>query len=347
MPWQGCRKAGLPKTSSGGRSPRASSRCGPYRSARIRSSSRARWIRPVFQGPPLGRRDQERDRVELPGPVHPPGVAVDVVGDAVLADQVLRFLPAAADLVGAQRLEGVDERLPVRPDAVAREPSARRTSRPGRGSASQITGPGRRRRATRGMSRLRSSWVAWATTRSVRHCGSGQSMSHDIISRTHTANPGAAARSIGLERTRFDRRPAEVERQREFGMPLQRRHLHRARRMAEREEPGMAPALGLVGVDREGLVGQPAGMDDVVGAAADRPFQPGVDRVEDQRRVDRDGRVQARGRLPGAVADARDELAVGPGRSAAARGGRCRSRTCRPSVSPWTFTWSRSTDEST
>ena len=60
-------------------------------------------------------------------------------------------------------------------------------------------------------------------------------------------------------------------------MPLQRRHLHRARRVAEREEPSMAPALGLVGVDRERLVGPAAGMDHVIGAAAERPLQPGVE----------------------------------------------------------------------
>ena len=60
-----------------------------------------------------------------------------------------------------------------------------------------------------------------------------------------------------------------------------------------REEARQPAALGLVGVDREGLVVAPAGMRDVVAAAAQRAVHPGVDQVEDQRRVHADRRVQA------------------------------------------------------
>src|SRR5271157_4210778 len=96
-------------------------------------------------------------------------------------------------------------------------------------------------------------------------------------------------------------------------MPFQRWHLHRARGMAIREEPRMAPALGFVGVDRKGIVRPPAGMNHMIRATADRSLQPGVPDVEDQGRVDWNGRVQARGGLPGAVADSRDVLAAGSG----------------------------------
>ena len=58
-------------------------------------------------------------------------------------------------------------------------------------------------------------------------------------------------------------------------------------------EARQAARLGLVGVDRLGVVVAPAGMGDVIDAAAERAAVPGVDEVEGQRRVDRDGRVQA------------------------------------------------------
>ena len=45
-------------------------------------------------------------------------------------------------------------------------------------------------------------------------------------------------------------RPAQVQRQRVFGIVDRPRFGHRAGRVAEREEPGAAAGLGLVGVDR-------------------------------------------------------------------------------------------------
>ena len=97
-----------------------------------------------------------------------------------------------------------------------------------------------------------------------------------------------------------------------------------ARRVAHAEEARQAPALGLVGVDREGVVVAPARMRDVVLAAAERALHPGVDQVEGQRRVHADRRVQRRRRAPGAVAHAGDELADACRSAAAAARGRCR-----------------------
>src|SRR4029078_11061986 len=51
-----------------------------------------------------------------------------------------------------------------------------------------------------------------------------------------------------------------------------------------------------------------AGMGDVVDAAAQRPPVPGIDDVEGQGRVDRNGGGQAGGRLPALEADARNRL---------------------------------------
>ena len=69
---------------------------------------------------PVRRRDQERHHVELPGPIHALGVAVDVVGDAVLADGAARVVAARRELVRAERLEALDERVTVRPQRACR-----------------------------------------------------------------------------------------------------------------------------------------------------------------------------------------------------------------------------------
>jgi hypothetical protein len=63
---------------------------------------------------------EQRDRVELPGPSQPPGVAIDVVGDPVLMDQVLGFLPAPLQLWQADHAHLLEERSPVRPQAASR-----------------------------------------------------------------------------------------------------------------------------------------------------------------------------------------------------------------------------------
>ena len=59
-----------------------------------------------------------------------------------------------------------------------------------------------------------------------------------------------------VEKTRLRRRPGGV---------------------ADREEPGAAARLGLVGVDREGVKATPTGMGHMVGAAAQRAAGPGVE----------------------------------------------------------------------
>ncbi|MCY1372322.1 hypothetical protein D9M69_595220 [compost metagenome] len=54
-------------------------------------------------------------------------------------------------------------------------------------------------------------------------------------------------------------------------------------------------------------------MGDVVLATAQRALHPGVEQVEHQGRVDRNGRLQAVSRLPGTKSHARDEFAYTPG----------------------------------
>src|SRR5215211_842679 len=79
--------------------------------------------------------------------------------------------------------------------------------------------------------------------------------------------------------------------------------------MADREEARAAAGLGLVGVDRHAVVAAATGVGDVIAAAAEGPAIPGIVDVEGERRVDADGRMQRSGRLPGAIAHARDVLA--------------------------------------
>src|SRR5579859_1547895 len=81
--------------------------------------------------------------------------------------------------------------------------------------------------------------------------------------------------------------------------------------MALREETRQPPALGFIRVDRKGDIIPPAGMRDVISAAAERALVPEVIKVEHQRGVRADGRVEAFRRLPGAVPDTGDIFAVG------------------------------------
>ena len=84
--------------------------------------------------------------------------------------------------------------------------------------------------------------------------------------------------------------------------------------MAEREEAGDASAFGLVRVDGQDLIVPAARMRDVVSAPAKGALHPGVEQVKHQRRMDRNGRMEARRRLPRAEADASHELPLHAGR---------------------------------
>ena len=72
-PWQGRRNPGWPKTSCGGRMPPAEQRLRPVQVGQ----DQVQQPRPLDQAGldrrGVRRRDQERERIELPGPVHAPG----------------------------------------------------------------------------------------------------------------------------------------------------------------------------------------------------------------------------------------------------------------------------------
>src|ERR1700691_2237490 len=104
-----------------------------------------------------------------------------------------------------------------------------------------------------------------------------------------------------------ERRP-QVESQGEFHCAILWRRVDPARRVAVILKPGEPARLGLVGIDGFGVIGAPAGMGDMVDAAAQRAVVPTVDQIERQRRMDGNGRVQAGCRLPRLEADGRDCL---------------------------------------
>ena len=69
---------------------------------------------------PLGGRHEQRNHVERPRPVNAFGIAVDVVGDAVVANRALGVLPPRRQLVTAERLERSHEGVVVRAEFAVR-----------------------------------------------------------------------------------------------------------------------------------------------------------------------------------------------------------------------------------
>ncbi len=66
-----------------------------------------------FKNLGLGRRDKQRNRVQLPGPIQAARVAIDVVRDAVFANELFGFFPAPAQLAQPQSAQGTDKGSPV------------------------------------------------------------------------------------------------------------------------------------------------------------------------------------------------------------------------------------------
>src|SRR3954469_17790618 len=105
------------------------------------------------------------------------------------------------------------------------------------------------------------------------------------------------------------KRCPQVEGQGKFEAAFLTRRIDLAGGVAVVLKPRQPPRLRLVGIDWFCLVGASAWMGDMVDAAADRAAIPGVDQIEGQRRMHRNGRMQARSRLPRLEADTGDRLA--------------------------------------
>src|SRR5579862_4026829 len=88
------------------------------------------------------------------------------------------------------------------------------------------------------------------------------------------------------------------------------RNLYRSRRMSERKETGAPPGFRLIGVHRKRFRSPAAGMNRVISTPAHGSSRPGVDNVEHQRSLHRNGGVQTGWRLPRAIAHAGHPLAV-------------------------------------
>src|SRR5260370_7097293 len=107
-----------------------------------------------------------------------------------------------------------------------------------------------------------------------------------------------------LSRLRFSLSALDIAQiQREWKVAIHRRrwNLHFARRMDVAEKTRETAALGFVAVHGKRVIAAPAGMRDVIRAAAERTLIPGVVKIEPQRRVGADGRFQTHSRLPGPI----------------------------------------------
>ena len=163
----------------------------------------------------------ERHQVELPRPVDALRVAVDVVGDAVVADErAWRSSQRDDSSWRPSRFERSDERLAVRARRVRPAPTSRRTRRQqdDRPPAGATARPGR-----------------GTPARSARSCDS-------------RARPRVRRRTRVRRR---GRRRSSVSGN--SGLRSSGGTSHRARRVADAEEARQPPALGLVAVHRERL----------------------------------------------------------------------------------------------
>src|ERR1035441_2391723 len=69
----------------------------------------------LFDEPPLVRRNKEWDQVDLPGPICPERITINVVRDPVLANASFGATPASSQLVGADRPKRLHQVRPVLP----------------------------------------------------------------------------------------------------------------------------------------------------------------------------------------------------------------------------------------
>src|SRR4030095_3136964 len=104
------------------------------------------------------------------------------------------------------------------------------------------------------------------------------------------------------------RRTTQIECQRKVGIARLRRHLERARRVTDAEEPRQPPAFGLIAVHGKRLEGAAARMRDVIHAPAKRSLIPRIDDIEAQRRAEGGGWMQTVRPPPTPIPDSGDEF---------------------------------------
>src|SRR5215472_1230155 len=83
--------------------------------------------------------------------------------------------------------------------------------------------------------------------------------------------------------------------------------------MTECKKPRFPAGFRFIRVYREGLIIPSARMRDMVSASSNRSPRGEIDDIENQRRMNRYGRMQASWRLPRAITNATNKLAVRAG----------------------------------
>ena len=219
-----------PRTSSGGKS---AAREQPLLAVEVDEDAiheRRALLESAGDRRPLGRFDQERDRVEFPRPGDPPGVAVDVVGHAVVSDEAASLVPPPLHLGDAEHLDG---------------------ARPSRDSADAARRPGRTPR--RGSPRTRRERV----TGRVGFCSKRRRhLLHRVRRTPSRLGAGRNVSAAGMI-------APEIEGERVIRASLGRigsSPLHGARRVPGRGKQHGPARLGLVRVDGKPIVRASAGM---------------------------------------------------------------------------------------
>ena len=201
MPWQARRKPGLSKTSSGGTWPSRTQAVGAVQVGEHGVEERRALDHRALDLRPLVPVDGERHQIHRPRPRAALRIAVDVVGDAVGANQLLAELPAPRELVAAPcgaapRPAASSAAAAGRRDRALR-PSARRaaggsssppcaTDGSRRCRSRPRSDPGRRGRARRSGAGGR----AWTGTRGCRP--SPASAARPACGRTRRTGPAAS-----------------------------------------------------------------------------------------------------------------------------------------------------------
>ena len=74
-------------------------------------------------------------------------------------------------------------------------------------------------------------------------------------------------------------------------------------RMAMIPETADAAALGFIGINGEGIITSAAGMRHMIGATTNAAAVPGINNIKHKRRINTNGGMQCRRRLPCTVTD--------------------------------------------
>ena len=144
MPWHGRKKSGCAENQRRRKPARADEFLRAVAVGENFVQQRRALDQAGFKRAPFVRRDDERNRVQLPRPFHAARIAIDVVGDALFVDEPLAGVRAALQFRRAEFLQCAEQFRVMRTHFAVRPPAIRQT-RPRRAGNRPANRPGRRR----------------------------------------------------------------------------------------------------------------------------------------------------------------------------------------------------------